>query len=120
MRYVILRHITSHDHYDFMFEKESFLITFSMESYLIDDFFQGKEVAIHQIADHRLLYLDYEGPINGNRGSVVRVDSGHYFELHHKKATVEYSIEGTKLAGTLEINNIDEIQLRMRYKPSVT
>ena len=28
--------------------------------------------------DHRLVYLDYEGPISDNRGSVTRFDSGSF------------------------------------------
>jgi hypothetical protein len=33
---------------------------------------------IERIADHRRLYLDYEGPVSGNRGHVARVDWGEY------------------------------------------
>lgn len=32
--------------------------------------------AAERIADHRRLYLDYEGPISGGRGSVRRVAAG--------------------------------------------
>jgi DNA polymerase Ligase (LigD) len=35
-------------------------------------------VAAQQIADHRLAYLDYEGPVSGNRGTVTRLDCGEY------------------------------------------
>jgi len=28
--------------------------------------------------DHRAMYLDYEGPISGNRGTVRRVDAGSW------------------------------------------
>jgi hypothetical protein len=33
---------------------------------------------IERIADHRRSYLDYEGPVSGNRGQVIRVESGVY------------------------------------------
>lgn len=31
-----------------------------------------------QLADHRLAYLEYEGPVSGNRGQVTRWDAGQY------------------------------------------
>lgn len=31
---------------------------------------------VQQLPDHRHLYLDYEGPVSGNRGNVSRVLSG--------------------------------------------
>lgn len=33
---------------------------------------------IERIANHRLLYLDYEGPVSGGRGHVTRWDWGEY------------------------------------------
>lgn len=36
------------------------------------------EVASEPMADHRLLYLDYEGEVSGGRGTVVRHASGRY------------------------------------------
>ena len=33
------------------------------------------------LADHRLAYLDYEGPVSGERGSVGRVDAGTFETL---------------------------------------
>ena len=35
-------------------------------------------VAAEMLADHRLQYLDYEGPISGDRGHVTRWDAGQY------------------------------------------
>jgi len=36
----------------------------------------GQTAAAEQIADHRGLYLDYEGPVSGDRGRVERVARG--------------------------------------------
>jgi hypothetical protein len=33
-------------------------------------------IEMQRIADHRSLYLDYEGPISGDRGVVRRLDRG--------------------------------------------
>lgn len=35
-------------------------------------------IAAQALAEHRLAYLDYEGPIAGGRGSVTRWDDGTY------------------------------------------
>ena len=40
----------------------------------------GKEIrcVATRLPDHRLAYLEYEGPVSGNRGVVRRIDSGKY------------------------------------------
>jgi hypothetical protein len=36
------------------------------------------EIEARQLPDHRLAYLDYEGPVSGDRGAVTRWDAGEY------------------------------------------
>lgn len=36
-------------------------------------------VSAEQLPDHRLDYLDNEGPLSGDRGQVTRIDRGTYF-----------------------------------------
>lgn len=38
----------------------------------------NEQTACVALADHRLRYLDYEGPISGGRGTVRRWDAGTY------------------------------------------
>jgi len=38
----------------------------------------GNEVAAEELPDHRLAYLEIEGPLTGNRGAVCRVAAGEY------------------------------------------
>ncbi len=40
----------------------------------------GAHIAALALPEHRLAYLDYEGPVSGNRGSVKRWDAGWYEE----------------------------------------
>ncbi|MBX3395054.1 MAG: hypothetical protein KF841_06765 [Phycisphaerae bacterium] len=40
------------------------------------DSIRGVPLACQRIADHRAVYLSYEGPISGDRGTVTRYDSG--------------------------------------------
>lgn len=39
----------------------------------------------HPLPDHRNLYLHYEGPISGDRGSVTRIEGGPC-QVHHAHA----------------------------------
>lgn len=43
----------------------------------------GSEMRALRIADHRRLYLEYEGKLSDNRGSVKRVTSGLITEFSH-------------------------------------
>ncbi len=80
LRYVILRHENIPEpHYDLMFETapNSPLLTWRSPSWPIN-----KPTPLLRLPDHRSTYLDYEGPISGDRGSVVRVERGqHTFSI---------------------------------------
>ncbi len=72
-RYVILEHDWNGVHYDLMLEHGQTLTTWRLESPLRE----GVQPAI-RLPDHRTAYLDYEGKVSGNRGSVRRVAEGEY------------------------------------------
>ncbi|MHC4948639.1 MAG: hypothetical protein ACYTG1_10300 [Planctomycetota bacterium] len=42
----------------------------------IDELAAGERTALEPVADHRPVYLEYEGPISGDRGRVRRVAAG--------------------------------------------
>jgi hypothetical protein len=76
-RYVILHHIlppksARPSHYDLMLERDGVLLTWAVEQLPR----AGLQVAATRLPDHRLAYLDYEGPISGDRGHVRRVAAG--------------------------------------------
>ena len=76
LRYVVLRHDGIDDpHYDLMFESPSGggLATWRSTSWPIE-----QRTPVVKLPDHRLDYLDYEGPVSGNRGTVIRVARGTY------------------------------------------
>ncbi len=60
-------------------------------------------LSAESIPDHRLMYLDYEGPVSRERGSVVRWDGGscEWFELKEKSARVR--LFGSRLCGDLTL-----------------
>ena len=54
-----------------------------------------------RLPDHRKHYLDYEGEITDNRGTVFRIDNGTYLQLSHEI----FILHGTKFSGRLTIEN---------------
>ncbi len=74
LRFVVLHHsAVDPPHYDLMLETEpgSDLATWRFEHWPID-----QPAAIVRLRNHRRLYLDYEGPIAGDRGAVSQLASG--------------------------------------------
>jgi hypothetical protein len=74
-RFVVLEHDHPEVHWDFMLEHGDVLKTWRLPEFPP---IQGKKLKAQALADHRLLYLNYEGPVRGNRGNVVRRDQGTY------------------------------------------
>ena len=83
---VLLEHtpLTGVAHFDWMLERpgvdEGPLVTFRLDQ-RPDHCPLGRRLSSHRIGDHRRAYLDYEGPLSGNRGSVRRVASGIVWSL---------------------------------------
>src|SRR5579864_8116884 len=74
LRYVVLRHAdVSEPHFDLMFETlpGSMLATWRSEQWPIEP-----NTPLTRLRDHRRLYLDYEGDIAGDRGTITRVAEG--------------------------------------------
>ena len=53
--------------------------------------------------DHRRLYLDYEGPVSGNRGQVTRHDGGTFDWEAVLNERIILRLEGVKLRGRLRL-----------------
>lgn len=85
LRYVLLRHecpATYRDgpHWDLMLEENRVLRTWSLLA-LPAAWGGGAApgaVAADALPEHRIDYLDYQGPLSGDRGSVTRVAAGEY------------------------------------------
>ena len=99
-RFVILRHELAADavlrlHWDLMLEEESTLRTWQ----LLEEPSGRATISATQLADHRKLYLDYEGPISGNRGHVHRWDQGVYEMLREDDRQITVRLSGRKING---------------------
>lgn len=62
------------NHWDLMLEQNGKLLTWALSQLPA----VGKSIPAQRLPDHRLDYLNYEGPISDNRGKVSRVMAGTY------------------------------------------
>lgn len=76
-RFVILEHDHPVLHWDLMLEAAGVLQTWRLAESPSPD----RPTAATALGDHRIAYLDYEGPVSGNRGTVRRWDTGTFDEL---------------------------------------
>jgi hypothetical protein len=58
--------------------------------------------------DHRLLYLDYEGPISGGRGSVRRWDSGVFTWQTDAPERIVLHLDGAHLHGVAKLQRSED------------
>ncbi len=99
-RYVVLEHQWNGIHWDFMLEVGAILKTWAIDAPLRT----GSDLPARKLADHRLVYLDYEGPISGNRGSVRRVDRGHFEPIRWTESRVMVRLSGGHWVGMAELS----------------
>jgi DNA polymerase Ligase (LigD) len=109
-RFVVLRHEGSPQfkpgvHWDLMFERGSALKTWSVQRIPSGQLQNGEpEIDAEQLADHRLAYLDYEGPVSGNRGVVTRFDTGRFELIEESQSRWIVALRGEKLRGRLTLS----------------
>jgi hypothetical protein len=98
-RFVILEHDHPELHWDFMLEDGGVLRTwrFAAPPAL------GQGCAAHRLLDHRLAYLDYEGPVGGGRGNVRRWERGSYNWLRDTSDDIEVRLAGERLRGVVRL-----------------
>ncbi|MCS7236881.1 MAG: hypothetical protein NZ899_01270 [Thermoguttaceae bacterium] len=100
-RFVILEHTTAGGvHWDFMLEDGPALRTWSLEQPPEP----GRPISAHQLPPHRLVYLEYEGPISGGRGSVRAWDKGTFESPTGLQGeSICLRVEGSRLIGTVRL-----------------
>jgi hypothetical protein len=95
-QFVVLVHDHPVLHWDFMLEKEAVLRTWRLARQPS----QPGPIDAEALADHRLSYLDYEGPVSGNRGTVRRFDRGEFTVVAETSTHVAVELCGAVLRGT--------------------
>lgn len=111
-RFVILEHDHPTPHWDFMLEAGPVLRTWRLSAPPE----LGRSVEAVASFDHRPMYLDYEGPVSGNRGSVRRWDAGTFAWQSDTPEQIAVRLAGHRLGGLviLERDESDAWSLTVR------
>jgi hypothetical protein len=95
-RFVVLEHDRPVLHWDLMLEAGDVLQTWRLAKPPA----LGCAIEATALPDHRRIYLDYEGPISGDRGMVRRWDAGLFTETAASTTQQRVIVlDGVKLAG---------------------
>lgn len=86
-------------HYDLMLEAEENLRTWRLDQ--PPDMLQPVRGTPN--FPHRLAYLDYEGEVSGDRGSVTRIDRGEYQIVRDDAEALIVELYGSVLVGRLAV-----------------
>ena len=98
-RFAILTHDHPTLHWDLLLENGSSCRTWR----LLKAPDTPGDIPAETIADHRLMYLDYEGPVSGDRGTVTQWDAGTFEWIVDRTDVVEVRLMGCKLIGFAQI-----------------
>jgi hypothetical protein len=94
-RFVILEHDWPTPHWDFLLEAGRVLRAWRLLAEPASDLVVPAEANF----DHRLEFLDYEGPVSNNRGTVRRWDTGTFDWIVDEPERVVVELHGAKLTG---------------------
>ena len=64
-------------------------------------------VVAEQLGDHRLDYLHLEGPLSGDRGTVVRVGEGTYRTESEQAGCWQFTLQGHGFSGCATLTRPD-------------
>jgi hypothetical protein len=110
-RFVILEHDYPALHWDLMLEAGGVLQTWRLANPPAPG---SNSIAATALGDHRILYLDYEGPVSGNRGIVKRWDAGIFEEEPASIPTARRLVlRGTRVIGRVCLEQIEGTSWRL-------
>jgi len=106
-RFAILHHqLDNGEHWDLLLEQEDSLATWQLPSAPAGA--HALPLPARRIADHRKLYLDYEGPISGDRGAVQPFDRGGLRWIECGETALVFELSGQVLTGKLRLTRTSD------------
>jgi hypothetical protein len=106
--FVLLYHtLSDNPHWDLCLDMGDTLATWRLEADPCRENL-ATPVPARRIADHRRAYLDYEGPVSGDRGHVRRVDRGTWRPIRRTPTSWQIHLEGEHVKGLFELPATDE------------
>ena len=115
-RYVILEHDAPRGlHWDLLLETAGPLSAWALAR--PPD--EPGEIPAQKLPDHRRVYLEYEGPISGNRGTVTRWDAGEYRIRRRREGFLELFVHGQRWRGVVRLTQSESAPEKWscRYVP---
>jgi hypothetical protein len=110
-RFVILEHDHPEMHWDLMLEVGGRLRTWRLAEAP-----RGQQgVPAQAIADHRAIYLDYEGPVGGGRGTVRRWEAGTYCVEEEAEDAITLLMEGSRKRGKAVLRRLGGDRWQFRW-----
>ncbi len=98
-RFVILEHRWNGVHWDFLVEDDGN----TLRTWAIDEpIAEGITLPVRSLPDHRRIYLDHEGAVSGDRGTVRRWDGGRAWVEVWGDREVRLKVEGSQLVGRVD------------------
>jgi hypothetical protein len=119
-RFVILHHVRAEpgaSHYDWLFEIDG---DGPLQTWAVDQAISAEhacDVPCRSLAPHRREYLNYEGPISGDRGVVSQWEVGTFGLLEQGPDFFRAALCGSRLSGRVEFVVCDQ-QWRLRWTPA--
>ena len=106
-QFVILRHSGYGPvHYDLMLQTGGALATWQLAANPCG-LANGQSLPAKRLADHRIDYLTYEGPVSKDRGRVDRVEIGTAERTIEQADRWVVDLAGDKMQGTFELQGED-------------
>ncbi|WP_169975334.1 DNA polymerase ligase N-terminal domain-containing protein [Tautonia rosea] len=109
-RFVLLEHRWNGVHWDLMLEAGDRLRTWALTHLPVP----GINIGATSLPDHRVVYLDYEGPISNDRGTVLRIDRGTYHPILWTEDRVVIQLFGDQVIGEAELVRLGDRGWRFR------
>jgi DNA polymerase Ligase (LigD) len=108
-RITVLHHVFSAGsarpaHWDLLLEVDGVLQTWA----LAEPPGEGASQTATRLADHRLAYLDYEGPVSRDRGQVTQWTSGTYETVLRTEEVWTVDVQTPRLCGRLTLRTTGE------------
>jgi len=115
VRFVILEHNHPYVHWDFMFEEGDSLRSWR----LLNEPALDAWIEAERLPNHRKAYLDYEGPVSGDRGEVVRWKFGSCQVREFQNERICLTLNGSRWEVDMTLVRItaDSEEWRVRLSP---
>ena len=108
-RFAVLTHDHPYLHWDFLLEAGGALRAWRLAAP------PAHAIDATALPDHRLMYLDYEGPVGGGRGTVTRWDGGTYAVERWGPERIELILDGDQICGPIRLVHIDGTEWRLEH-----